>query len=87
MICCWSTSRAAHRAEQDRAAARGGARATTLRTTYRAELTDPRAFARWAWENAHDELIGHLTTMAERRTAAGFRDLPGVTLREDRKAI
>lgn len=82
-----AADRAAGVAEKDRAAARGGARAVSLRTSYRAELTDPTAFARWAWANANSELIAHLTTMAERRVAAGQRDIPGVTVHSEQKVV
>lgn len=79
--------RTAGRAERDRAAARGGARAATLRVSYRAEITDPTAFARWLWANAHDELLGHLAMIAHRRVAAGQREMPGVAVREERSVV
>lgn len=82
-----TADRAAGAAERDRTAARGGGRAVSLRTSYRAELTDANAFARWAWINAKPELIAHLTTMAERRVAAGQRDIPGVTVHSDQKVV
>lgn len=82
-----TADRAAGRAERDRAVARGGARATKLRTTYRAEVVDAVSFVSWAMANATGELIGHLTTMAERRVAAGFRDTPGIVVREEKKVV
>lgn len=77
---------AARRAENDRAAARGGTRAVTLRTIVRAELTDRRAFLRWVAENRADELTGILQSMAERLSNASVRGLPGVTYHEERVA-
>lgn len=78
---------AAARAEQDRASARGGARAVTLRTTYRAEVTDETAFARWAWANCRADLLAALAAIAGRQVAAGTRGIPGVTVHEERKAV
>lgn len=78
--------RLARRAENDRAGAKGGARAVTLRTRCRPEITDPRAFARWAWEHHYAELTSHLQTIADRHCANGQRAMPGVTIHEERVA-
>jgi len=78
---------AAGRAENERAAARGGARAVTLRTTYRAEITDETAFARWAWANCRADISAALAGIASRQVAAGTRGIPGVTIHEERKAV
>ena len=78
---------AAGRAENDRAAARGGSRAVTLRTTYRAEVTDETAFARWAWANCRADLSAALAAIASRQVAAGIRAIPGVAIHEERKAV
>ncbi|WP_204165460.1 hypothetical protein [Methylobacterium sp. 17Sr1-1] len=77
----------AGRAEQDRASARGGARAVTLRTTYRAEVTDATEFARWAWVNCRDEIVAALAVIAGRQVAAGTRGIPGVAVHEERRAV
>lgn len=73
-------------AENSKAAARGGARAVTLRTFWRAEVTDRRAFLNWVAANRPDELTGILQTMAERLCAASVRNLPGVTYTEQKVA-
>jgi hypothetical protein len=73
-------------AEGSKAAARGGARAVTLRTVYRAEVTDRRAFLNWVAANRADELTGMLQGLAERLCSASVRDLPGVTYHEERRA-
>ncbi len=78
---------AAGRAEKDRASARGGTRAVTLRAAYRADITDATAFARWAWANCRGELTAALAVIASRQVAAGTRAIPGVTIHEDRKAV
>lgn len=77
---------AAKDADKDKAAARGGARAVTLRIVYRAEITDRRAFLKWVAENRADELTGMLRGLAERLCAATVRDLPGVSYHEERVA-
>ncbi|MGU3403398.1 hypothetical protein [Methylobacterium brachiatum] len=77
---------AARRAENDKAAAKGGARAVTLRTVVRAEVTDRRAFLLWVAENRPDELTRMLQGLAERLSSASVRDLPGVTYHEERVA-
>lgn len=73
-------------AANDKAAARGGARAVTLRTAYRAQVTDRRAFLNWVAANRPDELTGMLQGLAERLCSASVRDLPGVTYTEERRA-
>ncbi len=78
---------AAGRAEKDRATARGGARAVTLRTSYRAEITDETAFARWAWANCRADISAALASIAAQQVAAGTRAIPGITIHEERKAV
>lgn len=73
-------------ADKDRAAARGGARAVTLRTVYRAEVTDRRAVLNWFAANRPDHLAGMLQSAVESLCAAGNRTIPGVTYHEDRRA-
>lgn len=77
---------AARRAEKDRATVKGGARAIGLRTTYRPEITDPTAFAKWVWLNHKSEMLGHLQAIAERHVTNGSRSMPGITVHEERKA-
>lgn len=59
-------------------------RTTTLRTTYRGEITDHnKALAVYA----HDPLIvDALQTAINRDVRAGKRDIPGVEVKQDRKA-
>lgn len=73
-------------ADKDRAAARGGARAVTLRTVYRAEVMDRRAVLNWFAANRPDHLAGMLQTAVEALCSAGNRTVPGVTYHEDRRA-
>ena len=73
-------------ADKDRAAARGGARAVTLRTVYRAEITDRRAALNWFAANRPDHLAGILQTAVEQLCAASVRNVPGVVYHEERIA-
>lgn len=73
-------------ADKDRAAARGGARAVTLRTVYRAEVTDRRAVLNWFAANRPDHLAGMLQSAVESLCAAGNRAVPGVTYHADKRA-
>lgn len=76
----------ASRAEKDRAGARGGARAVTLRTYYRAEVTDANEFARYLWLNHRSEMDEFMSGIARRLVNAKQRDIPGVTIHEDKRA-
>jgi hypothetical protein len=72
-------------AAKDKAHAHGGARAIGLRTSYRAEITDPVVFARYCWLNHNVEMLGFLMTIAQRLLDGKQRNLPGVTVHEERK--
>lgn len=78
---------AATKATNDKAHAKGGARAVTLRTSYDAEVTDMQAFARWAWGHRQADLAEFLDGLAKRVVAAGVRDIPGVTVHEIKTAV
>lgn len=53
--------------------------ATGLRTTYKAEITDPIAFGKWAWESRRDDYMAFLETLASQNIeAAKAGTLPGV---------
>jgi hypothetical protein len=67
--------------------ARGGERAVGLRSTYRAEITDPTAFARWMWANRNAEMLTFLEEVAQRECRGGPRGIPGITVHEERKAV
>lgn len=80
---------AARVAAKDKAKAKGGTgRATSLRTYYRHELTDPTEFARWAWRNCQPEMNGFLNDLAKRLVDGNpTRELPGVIIHEEKKAV
>lgn len=63
----------------------GGSRAIGLRTSTRIELTDPTAFARWAWINRRDALVELLGELASRE-GPGAASIPGITVHIERKA-
>lgn len=78
---------AAAKADKERAHAKGGARAMSLRTFYDAEITDAVAFARWCWENERSALIEAMQKIADQRVRANFRSMPGVTVHERKEAV
>ncbi len=66
----------------------GTGRATTLRTTYRAEVTDLTDFAQYVWNNHRDDLITFLNGLAKRLVDVNHdREIPGVVIHEERKAV
>ncbi|MCD1645214.1 hypothetical protein [Aurantimonas coralicida] len=82
-----SADKVANRAAKDRAGAFGGARAASLRTRYRAEITDMREFARFVWVNHLPELEEFLQRIAQQRVDGKSRDIPGVTVVEQKVAV
>lgn len=77
---------AAH-AEKARPQATGGARATTLRTTYRPELISARqALAHYATTNP-EAIKACLQALAETDVREGKRSLPGFVIHEDRSVV
>jgi hypothetical protein len=78
----------ANRIGKDTARAKGdGQRAVSLRPNYRAEVTDAKAFAAWAWVTRRDELTAWLGVLAQKEVDASKRDLPGVTVHEERSVV
>lgn len=77
---------AAGKLEKAKPQVAGGNRAIGLRTTYRAEVTDYTAFARWAWLHRRTEYEAFLVELADREARRGPVSIPGVTIRTERKA-
>jgi hypothetical protein len=73
---------AATRVENSRAQATGGARATTLRTSYKAEVTDYRELMRHIWTVAPEALHAAAQAFADAEVRSGKRQLPGVIVHE-----
>lgn len=78
---------AANRAEKVRPTATGGARATTLRTSYRPELTNPADALRHYIKARPDEIKACLQRLAEVDVRNGARSLPGFTIHEERSVV
>ncbi len=76
----------ANRAAKEKPHAKGGSRAIGLRTSYRAEITDESAFAKYVWQTHQAELSEFLATLAQRLVNAKARDIPGVTIHEQKDA-
>lgn len=82
-----AAAKTAGRLEKAKPQAAGGERAVGLRTSYVAEITDPIAFGKWAWEHRKEEYLAFLTSLALRECRHGPRDLPGVGIIETKQAV
>jgi hypothetical protein len=78
---------AAKRAENDRAQAKGGARAVSLRSTWTVEMADIRDAAAHYWRIRPDEFRAFLIGVARQDVAAGKREIPGFTITEQKVAV
>lgn len=76
----------AKNAAKDKAAARGGARAMTLRTVYRHEMTSYNEFARYVWATHLPDIQAFLDDYAARLVRVGVRNVPGVKVIEEHVA-
>ncbi len=82
-----AAGKAAKRAGKARPLAEGGSRAVGLRTSYTAEITDPVAFIRWAWEHRKPDVTAFLDELAATEARTGPRDIPGLKMNVQRKAV
>lgn len=78
---------AAKRAENDRAHVTGGARATALRTVWRADMVDPHLAAAHYWRTNPTAFNAVLQKLAEDDVRAGKRTIPGFDVVEDRVVV
>lgn len=78
---------AANRAEKDKAHAKGGARAVTLRKTWKPVLKDAREAARHYWQTRQPELEAFFLSLAEKDVRAGQQDIPGFEIIEEKVAV
>ena len=76
----------ASRIARDGTKAGGGSfgRAVSLRTNYRAAVTDMTAFAKWAWGARRDAVEAFMRDLAQKEVDAKRHDLPSVTVHADR---
>lgn len=58
-----------------------------LRTTYRAELTDPKAAVAHYWSVRRDEFIALVEDLAAKDVRSGKREIPGFIIHEEKKAF
>lgn len=77
----------AHRAENDKAHAKGGARAVTLRTTYRPVLSNGVEAARHYWTARREECEAFFLSLAEKDVRAGKHTIPGFNVIEEKAAV
>lgn len=62
-------------------------RATSLRTTYEAEVTDYREAARWLWANNAQAFHDLIDRLAQQSVRGGARDIPGVKVHERKTVV
>lgn len=77
----------ANRAEKDRAQAMGGTRATALRSDWVASLADPFAAAQHYWGTNQEACEAFFLSLAEADVRAGKRQIPGVLVTEEKRAV
>lgn len=58
-----------------------------LRTVVRAEITDFAAAARFYWAPERERFVALVQEFAQRDARAGKRDIPGITIHHDQKAV
>lgn len=78
---------AAAKVENSRAQAAGGARAVSLRTTYRPTLESPSKALRHYASERPAELKAFLLTLAETDVRAGKHEIPGFTVTSEQVAV
>ncbi len=78
----------AHLASTDKVGAKGAgmARTMSLRTTWRADVTDRRALLNYIAKTKPEDLSAWLDDWAAKAVRGGARDLPGVEVRQERAA-
>lgn len=75
----------AKKAENAKPQAKGTGRAASLRTYWIATVTDYREFARHLWTQHPETFEPFLDDIASKMASAGSRELPGVSIVEDRR--
>jgi hypothetical protein len=81
-----AAEKAATKAENDKAAGKGGLRAVTLRSVWRAEMTDRAVACRHFWKHHPEGFDEALNTMAAQAVRSGAREIPGFTVTEEKVA-
>lgn len=74
----------ATKAENDKAHAKGGARAVGLRTVYRPVMTDAREAAKHYWLTRREEVEAFFMSLAEKDVRAGTHAIPGFNVIAER---
>lgn len=78
--------RAANKADKAKAHATGGSRAIGLRSYWVAEITDRRELLAHYMRTRPADLEAWLQDQADKDVRAGIRNIPGVTVKEERRA-
>lgn len=77
----------AAKADKQKAAAKGGDRAVTLRSRWECEIADRRALLNHYAVRRPDDLTAWLLDMAKADVRSGIRSLPGVNITEVKEAV
>ena len=78
---------AATRAEQARPQATGGARATTLRTYYSAEIEDERAAVAHYWATHREDFTALVQQLADTDVRQGRHSIPGIRIMSEQRVV
>lgn len=62
-------------------------RATSLRTTYEAKVTDYREAARWLWARNSQQFNDLIDKLAQQHVRSGEREIPGVEVIESKTVV
>jgi hypothetical protein len=76
--------RAANKAENAKAHAKGNGRATGLRTRTKVSIANERDAAAWAWKHEREQLMIFILTLAEKSVRAGSTKLDGFSITEEK---
>lgn len=82
-----AAQKAATKAEKDRANVKGGARAATLRTSYRPVMTDRREALEHYWQIRRADIEEVLMGFAREDASCGKRQIPGFEVIEERTVV
>lgn len=78
-------AKAAARAAKDKAHATGGSRAVGLRSYWRADVSDLKEACRHYWTTNPDAFLPLIQQLADIDVRSGKRQIPGVTVTEERR--
>lgn len=81
-----AAAKVANKADKAKANVAGGARAVSLRSSYRAEIENYVEFSRWAWVHRRADYEAMLIELANVEVRHGPVNIPGLNIITERKA-